>query len=128
MQINNVARIDSSVPPWTSSEKQPLPAASTAKTATQPVKVASQTVSSASPAASVAISSAVSQISPLNKAQVSTLSSYSATVGGKNYPEAIAESAGVYVASVPDPPGASATGSTIQSAEHNLEVKLDTLA
>jgi len=53
---------------------------------------------------------------------------YSTTVAGKNYPLSLEESAGIYVASVPNPPGASATGSTPQSAENNLDMKLDTLA
>jgi hypothetical protein len=64
-----------------------------------------------------------------NSSRVSPLTaSYSTTVAGKNYPLSVEESGGFYVASVPNPPGASATGSSPQSAEDNLNFKLDTLA
>jgi hypothetical protein len=53
---------------------------------------------------------------------------YSTTVAGKSYPLSVDEAGGTYVASVPNPPGASATGSSPQSAEDNLDMKLDTLA
>jgi hypothetical protein len=54
--------------------------------------------------------------------------SYSATVSGKNYPGSVVESGGVYIASVPNPPGASASGSSVESAESNLSIKLDAIA
>jgi predicted RNase H-like HicB family nuclease len=54
--------------------------------------------------------------------------SYSTTVAGKSYSGSVEESEGTYVASVPMPPGVSASGSTIQSAEENLNTILDTLA
>jgi hypothetical protein len=50
------------------------------------------------------------------------------TVAGKSYSLSIEEAAGTFFASVPDPPGTSATGSSAQAAENNLDAKLDTLA
>ena len=50
------------------------------------------------------------------------------TVAGKNYALSIEEAGDTYIASVSNPPGASATGSSVQTAEDNLDVKLDTLA
>ena len=54
--------------------------------------------------------------------------SYSTTVGGRNYSASVQKSEGVYTASVPMPPGLSASGSSIESAEINLGIILDTLA
>ena len=64
-----------------------------------------------------------------NSVRVSSLTaSHSTTVAGKSYSLTVEESGGTYVASVPNPPGASATGSSPQVAEINLDIKLDTLA
>jgi hypothetical protein len=64
-----------------------------------------------------------------NTTRVSSLNaSYSTTVAGKNYSLNVEESGGTYVASVPNPPAVTATGSSPQSAEDNLDIKLDTLA
>jgi hypothetical protein len=52
----------------------------------------------------------------------------STTVGGKNYALSVEQAGGTYVASVPNPPGISATGSSVELAEDNLNTKLDTLA
>lgn len=52
---------------------------------------------------------------------------YSATVGGKNYSGSVEQSGGVYSASVPNLPGASASGSSVQAAENNLTLRIDTL-
>jgi predicted RNase H-like HicB family nuclease len=49
-------------------------------------------------------------------------------VAGKSYSGSVQESGGVYTASVPMPPGVSASGSSIESAEMNLNLILDTLA
>lgn len=51
-----------------------------------------------------------------------------ATVAGKDYAESVQAFDGVIVASVPNPPGATATGSSVESAEYNLQMKLDTIA
>jgi hypothetical protein len=50
------------------------------------------------------------------------------TVEGKSYLLSVEEAAGTFIASVSDPPGTSAAGSSAQSAENNLDAKLDTLA
>lgn len=64
-----------------------------------------------------------------NSVHVATVAaSYSATVAGKNYPGSVEESGGIYIASVPNPPGASASGSSVESEENNLNIKLDALA
>ena len=61
--------------------------------------------------------------------QVSTLAAtYSPTVSGKNYAGSVEEAAGVYIASVPSPPGITASGLSVQTAEDNLDMKLDALA
>jgi predicted RNase H-like HicB family nuclease len=53
--------------------------------------------------------------------------SYSTTVAGKSYSGSVQESDGSYVASIPNLPGASASGSSVQSAENNLNVVVDSL-
>lgn len=52
---------------------------------------------------------------------------YSDTVGGKSYSGSVEESSGEYVASVPNLPGASASGASVQSAENNLNAVIDAL-
>jgi alanine dehydrogenase len=46
---------------------------------------------------------------------------YSTTVGGKNYSGSVQESDGVFEASIPNLPGASASGSSAELAEANLD-------
>jgi hypothetical protein len=53
---------------------------------------------------------------------------YSTTVGGKSYAGSVVVSEGQYTVSVPNLPGAIASGSTAQEAENSLTVKVDTLA
>jgi len=61
--------------------------------------------------------------------QVTTIAAtYSTTLAGTSYPGSVVESGGTYIASVPNPPGITASGQSIQSAEFNLDIKLDTLA
>jgi predicted RNase H-like HicB family nuclease len=52
---------------------------------------------------------------------------YSTSVGGKSYSGSISQSNGTYSISVPNLPGASASGSSLQAAESALNVKIDTL-
>jgi hypothetical protein len=88
------------------------------------------------PSPAKSFSASVETSSPLDQSHASASSApvlsfnmpYSTTARGKNYALSMEESAGVYVASVPNPPGASATGSTPQMAESNLDNKLDALA
>jgi alanine dehydrogenase len=53
---------------------------------------------------------------------------YSTTVGGKNYSGSVQESDGVYEASIPNLPGASASGSSAELAEANLDNLISILA
>jgi hypothetical protein len=52
---------------------------------------------------------------------------YSTTVGGKQYSGSVEESGGEYTASVSNLAGATASGSSIQSAENNLDMRIDIL-
>jgi predicted RNase H-like HicB family nuclease len=54
-------------------------------------------------------------------------SSYSTSVGGKSYSGSITQSNGTYTVSVPNLPGASVSGSSLQAAENALTVRIDTL-
>jgi predicted RNase H-like HicB family nuclease len=53
---------------------------------------------------------------------------YSTSVGGKSYSGSIQQSGGRYEISVPNLPGATASGSSLQAAENALNVKIDILA
>ncbi|HEX4021365.1 MAG TPA: hypothetical protein VHX63_09490 [Acidobacteriaceae bacterium] len=62
-------------------------------------------------------------------AQAETLAAVASdTVSGKNYAISVDGSGGTYEASVPNLPGASASGSSVQAAENNLDAILDVLA
>jgi predicted RNase H-like HicB family nuclease len=52
---------------------------------------------------------------------------YSTTVGGKSYSGNIQQSQGTYEISVPNLPGASASGSSLEAAEIALNVRIDAL-
>jgi predicted RNase H-like HicB family nuclease len=52
---------------------------------------------------------------------------YFTSVGGKSYSGSVSEINGVYDVSVPNVPGAHASGSSIQSAENNLNIRIDEL-
>jgi predicted RNase H-like HicB family nuclease len=56
-----------------------------------------------------------------------TAADYSTTAGGKSYAATVEESDGEYTASVPGLAGATATGSSIVSAEMNLTTRVDEL-
>jgi len=55
------------------------------------------------------------------------VSSYSATVGGKQYSGSVEKSGGEYTASVSSLSGATATGSSPAAAENNLTLRIDEL-
>ena len=55
------------------------------------------------------------------------ISGYSTTVGGKQYAASILETGGEYTASIANVPGATATGTTEQAAENNLNIRIDEL-
>jgi predicted RNase H-like HicB family nuclease len=52
---------------------------------------------------------------------------YTTTIAGKSYSGSVEQSNGEYIGSVPNLPGASASGSSIQSAENNLGAIIDTI-
>jgi hypothetical protein len=88
-------------------------------------------ISSLSPdAASSGISSTINQVQKSSGGVLRPVFSAPplTTVAGKSYSLSIEKAAGTFVASVPNPPGISATGSSAQAAEKNLDAKLDTLA
>jgi hypothetical protein len=125
MQISGIAKIASSTE-W-------APAQPSSKLAT------TLSPSDATPASSAATAVAVTPVQkPASSAEVQNspslvqvtklAGSYSATIAGKNYSESVEESGGVYIASVPAPPGTTASGGSAESAQHNLDIKLDALA
>jgi cell wall-associated NlpC family hydrolase len=114
MQINGIAKIPSSTAQWPAAQPQATASSSSTAISTSSVEPPSSSIQIQNPARS---------------AQVTTLAATdSTTVAGKNYSESIEESGGIYIASVPSPPGIRASGSSIVSAENNLDIKLDTLA
>jgi hypothetical protein len=80
--------------------------------------------------ASVGKSPALSQVQKAaSLVQVTTIAAtYSTTLAGTSYPGSVVESGGTFIASVPNPPGITASGLSIQSAEYNLDIKLDAIA
>lgn len=90
-------------------------------TASASSSASSKSVETSSSSARIQSSAGISDVATVE-------ASYSITVGGKNYSGSVEESGGTYIASVPNPPGASAVGSSVQSAEENLNIKLDSLA
>jgi predicted RNase H-like HicB family nuclease len=55
------------------------------------------------------------------------VTSYSTTVAGKQYAGSVEETGGEYTASVSNLSGAIASGSSIESAENNLDIRIDEL-
>ena len=109
--VKTASPTDEASPSTTSSQASTAPASSTAASG----KVASH-------------GSGQSQ-STESSAQENTLAAvYTTTVAGKSYSGSVVESDGEYEASVPNLPGASASGSSVESAENNLAVVIDALA
>ncbi|MGA7708793.1 MAG: hypothetical protein WCD77_13465 [Acidobacteriaceae bacterium] len=131
MQISSI----SSMPAIGSSASAPTAArksgsATVSAAAPSPAAAAKPATQSPSPVGSPSSSShgSSSAASAGSSAQAAALSAvYSDTVGGKSYSGSVAESNGEYVASVPNLPGASASGSSVQSAENNLNTVIDAL-
>ena len=126
MQISTIAETASSSAHWSSARTQ------SRQVTTSSVTAAEQSASAAtgeSSAPALSASSATLMQSAASSSQMATIAaSYSTTVAGKSYSGSVQESGGVYTASVPMPPGVSASGSSIESAEMNLNMILDTLA
>jgi hypothetical protein len=126
MQIDLTSKIHASTAEWAKVEPQSKENAPSSPAAVREAASASSSVAVASTKPS---SSSMSVHISATGLQVTTLAATaSSTVSGKSYPESIEESGGIYVASVPSPPGTSASGSSVESAENNLNMKLDTLA
>jgi hypothetical protein len=125
MQVNGISENSLSTTAWAEALARSKPATSLSSTATPQTVTASSSISAAP--VSPASSSGQIQESVSSVVETTHVATYSTTVGGRNYAESVDESGGVYVASVPNPPGASASGGSVQSAENNLNIKLDTL-
>jgi len=111
MQIGNVSQVTPSTSDYSSSPSGSKPAGSSLS------NVAAQSSSTST----VQKSAAANHSAPVSSA-------YCTTVAGKSYAGTIEESGDTYLASVPVPPGVSASGATAQAAENNLNIILDTLA
>ena len=71
-------------------------------------------------------SAAVQPVSSI--AQVQYAISYKPAEDGTGYFQSAQAAAAEYTVSAPNPPGASASGATIEIAEYNLAIKLDAIA
>jgi len=60
-------------------------------------------------------------------AALASATAYTTTVGGTQYSGSVQQTDGEYVASIPNLPGATATGSSLQAAENNLDARIDEL-
>ena len=70
-----------------------------------------------------------SSLAQVQSAEAATLAgSYSTTVNGTSYSGSVEESGGTYTASIPNLPGATASGSSLQAAENDLNIRIDILA
>jgi hypothetical protein len=119
MQIGSVTEITPSTLEYSSSQRQSKTAApSSTTTAAHPSPITSSKTTSSANLPSSTNSHATNALA----------ASYLTTVAGKNYGGTVEESGGSYTASVPLPPGARASGPTIEIAENNLNIILDMLA
>lgn len=138
MQISGISTITQSTtgrPATPPESKTANPSTSAAVPRPAPAATFTSSVDGASPPApaSKSASAAASSLAQIQTAVSSSeaamlATSFSTTVAGKTYSRTVQESGGTYVASVPLPPGASASGSSAQSAENNLDATLDALA
>jgi hypothetical protein len=123
MQIGSISNSTPSTFEYSSSQRQSQPATpSSAASVVQP----EPTISAKSTSSTPSLSLVQSETSSVGVGKVAV--AYRTTVAGKNYGGTVEESAGRYTASVPMPPGSCASGPTIESAEDNLNMILDTLA
>jgi hypothetical protein len=126
MQIGAISDATSSPTQWSSAQPQSRPVASPSFAEVQQSALASPAESPA-PAETVSVLAQI-QNSAASSQIATVAASYSTTVAGTSYAASVEESGGIYTASVPMPPGLSASGSSIESAENNLNIILDTLA
>ncbi|MGD0938425.1 MAG: hypothetical protein ABR905_01850 [Terracidiphilus sp.] len=126
MLIGAISESASSSIQWNSAQPLSRSAAVSSIVAGQQSAPAVAAPSSAPAAASSSLAHSQESV---DGAQTATIAaSYSTTVAGKNYAASVEELGGVYTASVPMPPGLSASGGSVESAEINLSIILDTLA
>ena len=123
MQISSISSIVTAASGLTAATHPSSPAA-----VSQSATVASPkpTTSSSTPK-SAKTSSLPAPAQSASAIQETLAAVYSTTVGGKSFSGSVEESGGEYEASVAGMPGASASGSSIQSAENNLDIKIDAL-
>jgi hypothetical protein len=126
MQTSAIAKISASTRGWATAPPPPTTALSSSTAA---VPQPAPGLPSHGPAAARTTTSSLTQIQIFSISDASALAvSYSTTVSGKSYTGSVVETGDTYVASVPNPPGSSASGSSVQAAENNLNIILDTLA
>jgi hypothetical protein len=131
--VQGSAALDASSPKQVSATSSTATAASkapatTAAASAAPAK-AIATAASPKPAAPAAPHGGGSGSTASSAAEELVIATYSTTVGGKSYSGSVQEQAGgQYVASVPNLPGATASGSSIQAAEDNLGLVINILA
>jgi hypothetical protein len=126
MQINTIRTVAPLVA--ANSSAAPANSAKVAKSATaapSATSSAGQASKSASGQAAPPPQSEASAVSTATSTLVST--TYSTSVGGKSYSASISQANGVYTLSVPNVPGAHVSGSSLNAAESELTVKIDTL-
>jgi len=112
------------VPPLPAIARQPT--AGTSAGAVPAGGSASETASSAGSAyAGASRSGGAAAIAAGNAVEQMLGTSYSTTVGGKTYSGSVDESAGEYTASIPHVQGATASGTSMELAEFNLDARID---
>jgi hypothetical protein len=123
MQIGDISKIASSTAEWVAAQSQSKPANSVASTSVSETAPISSSASAKSSSSSEQTQNGVSSL------QVTTAAAtYSAIGAGKNYAGSVEQLGETFVASVPNPPGISASGSSVVAAETKLNIKLDELA
>jgi hypothetical protein len=124
MEINGISKISSSATAWAEAQEQSKLAAASSSTA-----ILQKASTSTSLAVASAGASSSDEVQPtVSIAPIRTpVATQSTTVAGKSYSESVIKLGDAYVVSIPNPPGASASGSSIEAAESKLNMKLDTL-
>ncbi len=125
MQISGVQGVAALSPEWATSDRQLKSASASSPEASLPTP---STQSSHSDSFSPASSSSPTEDTAKTAHGSTVVASYSPSVNGTHYLASVEYLDGSFVASVPAPPGFSATGMSVQEAEANLEIELDTLA
>jgi hypothetical protein len=125
MEINSLPLVSTPTANWAATARRSSPTTSSPSVTIQQTSLARSSVSSPSIGTASSLAETQNAASSVQLATIAT--TYSTTVAGRSYPASVEESGGVYTASVPNPPGASASGSSVESAENNLDIILDAL-